>query len=149
MEQQLAASGLIALFVVSFLAATLIPVGSEWLLVTLLLTKDYNPLAATAVATAGNILGACTTWAIGVWGGAYLVRRVLRISEDSERRAEQYYRRYGSWSLLFSWLPLLGDPLCLVGGVLRVGFGRFILLVGIGKLARYSFITWVTVHAVN
>lgn len=148
MEQQLAAHGLIALFVVSFLASTLIPVGSEWLLVVLL-TQDYNPLAVTATATAGNILGACTTWAIGMWGGVYLVRRVLRISEDSERRAEQFYRRYGSWSLLLSWLPILGDPLCLVGGALGVGFGRFALLVGIGKLARYSFITWVTVHAVN
>lgn len=148
MEQHLAANGLVALFVVSFLAATLIPVGSEWLLIVLV-TQDYNPLAATFTATAGNILGACTTWAIGMWGGVYLVRRVLRISADSERRAEQYYRRYGSWSLLLSWLPMIGDPLCLVGGVLRVGFGRFVLLVGIGKLARYSFITWVTVHAAN
>ncbi|BBA68895.1 YqaA family protein [Geobacter sulfurreducens] len=148
MEQHLAADGLITLFVVSFLAATLIPVGSEWLLVALL-TQDYNPLAVTSTATVGNIFGACTTWAVGMWGGVYLVRRILRISEDAEHRAEQFYRRYGYWSLLLSWLPILGDPLCLVGGILRVGFGRFVLLVGIGKLARYSFIAWVTVHAVN
>ena len=144
MEQFLTTHGLPALFGMSFLAATLVPIGSEWLLVTLLL-KHHDPTLAVAVATAGNWLGACTTYAVGMWGGPFLVRRVLRIDEETERRADRLYARYGSWSLLFSWLPIIGDPLCLVGGILRVGFGRFSLLVGSGKLARYAFIAWVTV----
>lgn len=144
MEQLLATHGLPALFGMSFLAATLVPIGSEWLLVTLLI-KHHDPALAVAVATVGNWLGACTTYAIGMWGGPFLVRRVLRIDEETERRADRLYTRYGSWSLLFSWLPVIGDPLCLVGGILRVGFGRFSLLVGSGKLARYAFIAWVTV----
>lgn len=98
------------------------------------------------VATVGNWLGACTTYAIGMWGGPFLVRRVLRIDEATERRADRLYGRYGSWSLLFSWLPVIGDPLCLVGGILRVRFIRFSLLVGSGKLARYAFIAWITVR---
>uniref|UniRef100_A0A831U2M1 DedA family protein n=1 Tax=Geobacter metallireducens TaxID=28232 RepID=A0A831U2M1_GEOME len=144
MEQLLATHGLPALFGMSFLAATLVPIGSEWLLVTLLL-KHHDPVLAVAVATVGNWLGACTTYSVGMWGGPFLVRRVLRIDEATERRADRLYARYGSWSLLFSWLPVIGDPLCLVGGILRVGFGRFSLLVGSGKLARYAFIAWVTV----
>jgi len=147
MEQLLATHGLPALFGMSFLAATLVPIGSEWLLVTLLL-KHHDPTLVVAVATAGNWLGACTTFAVGMWGGPFLVRRVLRIDEETERRAERFYARYGSWSLLFSWLPVIGDPLCLVGGILRVGFGRFSLLVGSGKLARYAFVAWVTVQGI-
>lgn len=144
MEQILTTHGLPALFCMSFLAATLVPIGSEWLLVTLLL-KHHDPVLAVAVATVGNWLGACTTYAVGMWGGPFLVRRVLRVDEETERRADRLYARYGSWSLLFTWLPVIGDPLCLVGGILRVGFGRFSLLVGSGKLARYAFIAWVTV----
>lgn len=144
MEQLLTTHGLPALFGLSFLASTLVPIGSEWLLVTLLL-KHHDPTLAVGVATVGNWLGACTTYAIGMWGGPFLVRRVLRIDEATERRADRLYGRYGSWSLLFSWLPVIGDPLCLVGGILRVRFVRFSLLVGSGKLARYAFIAWITV----
>jgi membrane protein YqaA with SNARE-associated domain len=143
MEPFLAAHGYPALFALSFLAATLLPLGSEWLLVALLLNR-HDPVAAVTVATAGNYLGACTTWLIGMYGGSWLVRTVLRIDEAAENRARQLYARYGAWSLLFSWLPIVGDPLCLVGGVLRVGFGRFSLLVAAGKFSRYAAIAWLT-----
>lgn len=134
--------GLGALFLASFLASTLLPLGSEWLL-ALLLTQGCPAPAAVAVATAGNTLGACTTWLIGRHGGPWLVRRVLRLDEAAQRRAEALYTRWGIWSLLLSWLPLVGDPLCLVGGVLRVGFGRFLLLVAFGKFARYAVLAWL------
>jgi membrane protein YqaA with SNARE-associated domain len=139
----LVSHGLPALFLLSFLASTLIPLGSEWLLVLLLLNRT-DPVAAVAVATVGNWLGACTSWAVGVWGGVFLIRRLLRISPAHEERARTFYRRYGVWSLLLSWLPIIGDPLCLVGGLLRVGFLRFSLLVFMGKLARYLVVAWVT-----
>lgn len=146
MHDFLMGHGLPALFLLSFLASTLVPIGSEWLLVVLLL-QGTDPAAAVTTATVGNWLGAVTTWAIGVWGGPYLIRRVLRVSPANEAQAERFYNRYGSWSLLLSWLPVIGDPLCLVGGLLRVGFLRFSLLVFTGKLARYAVVAWITLRA--
>jgi membrane protein YqaA with SNARE-associated domain len=143
MEPLLAAQGYPALFALSFLASTLVPLGSEWLLVGMLL-RGYDPAVTVGVASVGNLLGACTTWAVGIYGGPFLVRRVLRIGAAGQGRAERFYRRYGVWSLLFSWLPVIGDPLCLVGGILRVGFGRFAVLVFAGKLARYAAVAWLT-----
>jgi membrane protein YqaA with SNARE-associated domain len=126
-----------ALFLVSFLAATLLPLGSEWLLILVLL-KGYDPVIAVGIATTGNFLGACTNYLIGLYGGIWLTRKVLRIDEQARMRAERIFSRYGSWSLLFSWLPVIGDPLCLVAGVLKVSFPLFSVLVFIGKLARYT-----------
>lgn len=143
MEHFFTSPGYPALFLLSFLASTLVPLGSEWLLVALLL-KGYDPVSTIAVATAGNTLGACTTYAIGLYGGPFLISRVLRISDEARQRAERLYARYGSWSLLFSWTPVVGDPLCLVGGILRVRFPKFFLLVSSGKLARYVLVGFIT-----
>lgn len=137
MTDWLLAHGHPALFVLSFLASTLLPVGSEPLLVALLL-QGADPWVTVGVATAGNTLGACTTYAVGLLGSPFLVRRVLRLDEAAQRKAEALYARLGSWSLLLSWVPVVGDPLCLAGGLFRVHFGRFALLVAAGKLARYA-----------
>src|SRR5512145_1244815 len=98
MHESLAVYGYPALFLVSFLASTLLPLGSEWLLVALLLQRN-DPLAAAAVATTGNYLGACTSYAIGLYGGNLLAEKVLRIDAVARERAERFFRRYGSWSL--------------------------------------------------
>jgi membrane protein YqaA with SNARE-associated domain len=143
MEPFIDSYGYPALFALSFLASTLIPLGSEWLLAVMLI-KQSDPLMTVAVATIGNTLGACTTWAIGLYGGPFLIRRVLRIDEAAQESAERLYRRYGVWSLLFSWLPVIGDPLSLLGGILKVCFGRFFLLVFTGKLTRYAVLAWLT-----
>ena len=143
MESFLASHGYQGLFVLSFLASTLLPIGSEWLLIGLLL-QGYDPLATVAVATVGNYLGGCTTWAVGIWGGAFLVNKVLRIDPAAAASAERFYRKYGVWSLLLSWVPVIGDPLCLAGGILKVDFLRFSLLVGTGKLVRYAGVAWLT-----
>ena len=143
MEQFFDSHSYPALFALSFLASTLIPVGSEWLL-AVMLVRQNDPVMTVAVATLGNTLGACTTWAIGLYGGPFLIRRVLRIDAAAEASAERIYRRYGAWSLLLSWLPVIGDPLCLLGGILKVGFRRFFLLVFAGKLARYAIVAWLT-----
>ena len=134
------------LFVVSFLASTLLPVGSELLLSGMLLA-GYNPVNTVAVATIGNSLGACTTWLIGRYGGQWMISRLFRISETQQQRAERWYARYGEYSLLLSWLPVVGDPLCLVGGLLKVRFWVFLVLVGSGKLARYAVLAWLTLQA--
>lgn len=143
MEAFLASHGYPALFLLSFLASTIMPLGSEWLLVAMLVNR-HDPLATVAVATVGNCLGACTTYGIGLWGGPLFISRVLRIGDQERERAERLYHRYASWSLLCSWLPVIGDPLCLVAGVLRVGFRRFSLLVATGKLARYAAVALLT-----
>ena len=136
MEEILINHGCLALFVLSFLASTVIPLGSEWLLAALIV-KGFDPAAAIVVATIGNTLAACTTYLIGLYGGDFLIKKALKIDNNSRRRAEGIYSRYGSWSLLFSWLPVIGDPLCLIGGALKVRFSFFTILVFTGKLARY------------
>jgi membrane protein YqaA with SNARE-associated domain len=138
--------GYLALFSMSFLASTLLPLGSEWLLV-MMLVGGYEPLLTVAVATAGNYLGAVVTYLIGRWGGEWLIMRVMRVSPEQQERARNYYRRYGAFSLFFSWLPIVGDPLCLVGGMLRINFGLFTLLVASGKLIRYAVTAWITMAA--
>lgn len=144
MEAFLLDHGLPALFVISFLAATVIPLGSEWLLVALLLQGQAS-VPVVGVATLGNFLGACTTYGLGYWGSTFVAQKILRISEQEEGRAMAIYSRYGSWSLLFSWLPVIGDPLCLVAGSLRFRPLRFAILVFSGKLARYWLLAKITI----
>lgn len=148
MENYLVAHGLPALFLLSFLASTVIPLGSEWLVVALIL-QSFQPEYVVAVAAMGNYLGACTTYFVGLWGAVFLIKKVMRIDEASLAKAQEFYRRYGSWSLLFSWLPVIGDPLCLVGGALRINFILFSLLVFAGKLARYAVIAAVTASVMH
>ena len=144
MEQFLLDNGLPALFVLSFLAATVVPLGSEWLLVALIL-KAFPAPEVVLVATVGNYLGACTSYGIGFWGSDFLMHRLLRIDVEHEKKAAAFFRKYGSWSLLLSWVPLIGDPLCLVAGSLRLNLLLFSLLVFAGKLGRYALVAAVTV----
>lgn len=148
MHETLTAYGYPALFLLSFLASTLIPLGSEWLLIALLVQR-HDPLATVIIATTGNYLGACTCYAIGIYGGKLLTEKLLRIDAAARDRAERFFSRYGSWSLLFSWLPVIGDPLCLAGGVLRIPFPRFSLLVASGKAARYALVAWLTLQGMQ
>ncbi len=135
--------GLVGLFFASILASTLVPFGSEWLLIALI-SQGCDTNQAVITATAGNYLGACITYWIGLTGSAYLIKNIFKIKPESVNRAKNHYGRYGSWCLLFSWLPVIGDPLCLVSGSLRLHFGKFSLLVFAGKLARYLTVALLT-----
>lgn len=135
----------IALLIVSFLAATLLPLGSEWLLVALLL-GGKSPILVVVIATVGNTLGGATNYLIGRWGSTWLISKVLRINPDQQQQAQDWFQRYGSLSLLFSWLPVVGDPLCLVAGTLRTSLARFFVLVTTGKALRYISLTWLTLR---
>jgi membrane protein YqaA with SNARE-associated domain len=139
MDDFLINNGCFSLFILSFLASTLLPLGSEWLLVVMVL-RGHDAFLLVGVATAGNYLGACTTYLIGIWGSSFLIQRVLRINDTARIKAEHLYEKYGSWTLLFSWFPVIGDPICLAGGVLGVGFFRFSLLVFLGKVTRYIIV---------
>jgi len=88
-----------------------------------------------AVATLGNSLGAVTTYLIGSFGSDYLTGRLLRLSDRDLHRARTVYRRFGVWSLLLSWVPVVGDPLCLVAGALRTSLPLFLVLVPLGRSA--------------
>ena len=139
MENVLLDHGLPALFLLSLLAATLLPLGSEWLLIALIL-QGLPVTQVVAVATLGNVLGACITYGIGIWGSDFFMGKFLRVEEKQAARAMGLYKRYGATSLLFAWLPIVGDPLCLVAGILRLQPLLFLLLVFIGKAGRYVFI---------
>jgi len=140
--------GLLALFLVSFLASTVLPLGSEWLLVAVIL-QTHEPWPAVVVATFGNSLGALTTYLLGLWGGEWFITKILRVSASERQRAEGFFQRYGSWSLLLTWVPVIGDPLCLVAGALRTRLARFLALMVAGKLARYAAVAWLVLAASN
>ena len=141
MESFLHEHGLAALFLLSFVASTVIPLGSEWLLVLVLL-DGADPGVAVGVATVGNTLGACTSYALGRFGGPWIARRLLRLDDTGRERAERIYLRWGAWSLLGSWVPIVGDPLCVVAGVFRLKAAAFTALVFAGKAARYAVVAW-------
>jgi membrane protein YqaA with SNARE-associated domain len=128
----------VALFVTSFLAATILPLWSEALLGTLTAVGRGDLLTLFLVATAGNTLGSVANWGIGRGIAHYRDRPWFPVSRKRYEAASRNFARYGLWSLLFAWLPLVGDPLTVVAGALRVPFGRFLLLVAIGKAARYA-----------
>lgn len=134
------AAGPVGLFLSAFLSATLLPGSSEVALVGLLALGKYDPVVLVAVATAGNALGSVVNWALGRWLAHFAGRRWFPIDARAYARAAGWYNRFGVWSLLFAWLPVIGDPLTAVAGALRVPFGRFVVLVTIGKAARYVFI---------
>jgi len=124
------------LFLASFLAATILPLSSEVVLV-LLLMQGLDPVWLVGIATCGNLLGAVLNYFLGRGGARLLARRFASRLPAADSRALRIFRKYGVFSLLFAWLPGVGDPLTVVAGGLRVNFGLFLLLVGIGKLARY------------
>ena len=134
------------LFILSFLAATVVPIGSEWLLVVMILS-GFSPIQTVMTATVGNYLGGCTTYLIGIYGSDFIINKLLRITDAELTRAKGIYKKYGSWSLLLSWLPIVGDPLCLLAGIFRIGLVRFSILVFSGKFLRYTTLTILIIQA--
>jgi len=132
--------GLWGLFLGAFASSTLLPGGSEALLAALRLHQAHAPLALLAVASAGNTLGGLSSWLIG----RLLARRwpAQGLDTPRRRRAARWLQRHGSPLLLFSWLPVVGDPLCLAAGWLRVGLWPALLFIAAGKTARYAAILW-------
>lgn len=133
--------GYAGLFLASFLASTVLPFGSEGI-VMLLVYEKFNVLAVVMVASVGNFLGACTSYYIGLKGRGY-IEKYLRIDPRDIEKAEKYFSRYGSWVLLFTWLPLIGDALTVTGGILRLRFVVFSVFVFAGKFLRYLIIAYL------
>jgi membrane protein YqaA with SNARE-associated domain len=125
------------LFLVSMFAATILPGSSEAALLALIAREPSQVVTLTATATVGNSLGAVINWGLGRWLLFYADRRWFPAGPKQLQKASKVFRRYGLWSLLFSWVPIVGDPLTVVAGVLKVPFVPFAILTAIGKLARY------------
>ncbi|WP_395449757.1 YqaA family protein [Aminobacter sp. UC22_36] len=125
------------LFVAAFAAATLLPAQSEALLAGLTINGGYSLALLVAVATLGNVLGSWVNWLIGGQVERFKDRRWFPVGPVALQRAENWYRRYGRWSLLLSWVPIIGDPLTLIAGTLKEPLWSFLALVGIAKLMRY------------
>ena len=132
------------LFFSALIAATLLPMQSESVLVGLLLTTEHPAAALLLVATVGNVLGAVLNWVLGRYVRRFQHRRWFPASPAQIARAQSWYRRYGRWSLLGSWLPIVGDPLTVVAGIMREPLLPFVLLVTIAKATRYFVLAAIT-----
>jgi len=128
--------GLTGMFASAFLAATILPLGSEAVLIWLLLDGS-RPLAVIAVATLGNVLGSLVNYWMGRAGIQWISRQGSGISEPELSTALVRFRAWGSASLVLAWVPVIGDPLTVAAGVLRVNLILFLFLVTLGKLGRY------------
>ena len=139
----------LGLFAAAFGAATLLPLQSEAVLVTLLLGAAQPALALLLVASAGNVLGSLVNWWLGRYLERFRGRRWFPVSEARLQQAQTWYGRYGRWSLLLSWLPVIGDPLTLVAGIMREPLWRFVLIVTLAKTTRYAVLTALTLGLSN
>ena len=131
----------LALFTAALLSATIVPGFSEAGVAAMVGTGSPI-LPVVAVASAGNTLGSVVNWVLGRYLLRFADRPWFPVSEQGIARAEAWFKRYGTWSLLLAWLPVLGDPLTLVAGVLRVRFGLFLILVAVGKTLRYVVLAY-------
>lgn len=139
----------LSLLTASFLAATLLPGSSEVLLVALIVQYPDAVGMLVLLAVVGNTGGSLVNYALGMWLGRPVAERFPRIvSRNRLEQAETWFARHGKWTLLFAWLPVVGDPLTVVAGILRTHMIPFIVLVAAGKLARY-FVIAAAVQAIG
>jgi membrane protein YqaA with SNARE-associated domain len=131
------------LFAVALVAATLFPLQSEALLVGLLIAGKQPAWLLITVASAGNVAGSVINWVLGRSIEQLRERRWFPIKQRALERAEGWYRRFGRWTLLLSWTPVVGDPLTMIAGVLREPLWSFLLIVGIAKTGRYLALWWL------
>ena len=131
------------LFIISFLAATILPLSSELVLSTMLLTDSFDKYLLLVVASFGNILGSSVNWYLGKKILIFKDKKWFPANERQIAKGEIYFKKYGIWSLLLAWLPIIGDPLTIVAGILRVKFFTFLLLISISKISRYIFLIFI------
>ena len=133
----------LSLFGISFLAATILPFSSELTLAGLISTSNYDNLLLLVVASFGNVLGSVFNWSLGFYSRNLSAKKWFPFKETQIERSSKWFSKFGKWSLLFAWVPIVGDPLTFVAGLLRVRFLDFIILVAIGKVSRYLIIFYL------
>ena len=133
----------LSLFVISFLAATILPFSSELTLAGLIATSNYDNLLLLIVASFGNVLGSVVNWVLGYYSRNLIRNKWFPFKETQIERSSKWFRKFGKWLLLFVWIPIIGDPLTLAAGLLRVRILDFIILVAIGKVSRYVIVFYL------
>ena len=129
-----------SLFIISFLAATILPFSSELTLAGLIATSSYDNLLLLIVASLGNILGSVVNWILGFYSRNFSKKKWFPFKDQQIEKSTSWFNRFGKWSLLFAWVPIIGDPLTVAAGLLRVKFVEFLTFVAIGKAGRYFLI---------
>jgi membrane protein YqaA with SNARE-associated domain len=128
----------VSLFVSAFAAATILPLSSEAVLSALIVAEGFDIWLLVGIASIANILGAAVNWVLGRYCLRWQNHRWFPVSTSVLERSSEWFARYGKISLLFAWVPIIGDPLTFVAGILRVSIWWFLLLVTIGKMLRYA-----------
>ena len=129
----------LTLFSIAFLAATILPFSSEVILVGLSATSDEK-IPLLVIASFGNVLGSSFNWILGKYTRNLETKKWFPFSTNQLQKASFWFTKYGKWALLFAWLPVIGDPLTFIAGVVRLRFVPFLILVTIGKVSRYVLI---------
>ena len=137
-----------SLFLSSFFSATLLPAQSEAVLAFQLVSNKNNLIYLIFVATLGNVLGSLVNWYLGRFCLKYKEKKWFPIKVNQLEKGQKYYRKYGRFSLLFSWLPVIGDPITLVAGVLKEPLWSFLIFVTIAKGLRYIFVVVITLNLI-
>ena len=133
--------GYLSLFTISFLAATILPFSSELMLASMLSIENYNRTLLITFSSLGNILGSVFNWVLGFYFVKLQNKKWFPFNQEQISKSSQWFEKYGKWSLLFAWVPIIGDPLTFVAGTMKTKFFIFLILVGIGKISRYLFIS--------
>ncbi|AXX85814.1 YqaA family protein [Malaciobacter marinus] len=136
----------ISLFFISFISATLLPMGSEAFLV-FNIKENYNIYLLLLFATLGNTLGSLLNYFLGLKGEEYLENKKY-LDKKKIAKYKVFFDKYGAFSLLLSWVPIIGDPLTFIAGVLKYNLKFFILIVLFAKFIRYLFVTLVTLSII-
>jgi membrane protein YqaA with SNARE-associated domain len=134
---------LAGLFWAAFLSATILPGSSEAALLALIALGSWSLKILIAVATVGNTLGSVVNWLLGRYVERWQSHPRFPVKPDEFAKYQDWYRRWGVWSLLLAWVPVIGDPLTVMAGVMRTPLWMFVLLTGVGKLARYLAVAGV------
>ncbi len=133
-------TSLTALFLLAFSAATLLPGGSEAALLAMASLSEHSTLTLLAVASVGNILGSVLNYGMGRMALQYQDRKWFPVSAPALTKAQGWFSHWGQWAVLLAWVPIIGDPITVAAGVMRMRFGLFLLLVSVSKILRYVVI---------
>ena len=133
----------LSLFIISFLAATILPFSSELTLAGLMATSSYDNLFLLLVASLGNVLGSVVNWILGFYSRNLSTKKWFPFKDEQIEKSSKWFNKFGRWSLLFAWVPIIGDPLTLAAGLLRIRFIEFLVLVTIGKVSRYIIVFYL------
>lgn len=148
MESLIRGFGYVGLFVLAYLSATIIPFSAEFAVLGMVAT-DHSSVLIILVATAGSFLGALTNYYVGLKGGGFVLSRWIRVDQAKMDRAEKQFNRFGQYALFFSWLPLLGDALTVVAGVVQTDLRIFTFWVLLGRLVRQTVTVLIAARLID